>query len=156
MFKSCSNIVLMYYLKYIYFLYLSKQRTCTYKLNYKLFCRPWHLIKNPSEKIPPQAQFCLWTHRRAQPITPSSPTWWRPTTKCTAARAASWRVWQNWCSPALRCCWGPSVCHCWTDSSICSKCHRPTPSKYSRQPDANSEFLMFKLLCASTGVHHLL
>lgn len=73
--------------------------------------------------------------RRARPITPSSRTWWRRTTRCTAARAAWWRAWRSWCSPASRCCWGPSACRCWTASSSCSRCRRATPSECSPVAD---------------------
>lgn len=69
-------------------------------------------------------------NRHAQLTTPSSRTWWHLRIRCTAVRAAWWRAWPSWCSPASRCCWVPSACLCWTASSSSSKCRKPTPSKY--------------------------
>jgi len=92
----------------------------------------------------------LWLcflNRHAQLTTPSSRTWLRPTTRCIVVRAAWWRAWRSSCSPASRCCWGPSACPCWTASSNCSKCHRPTPSEYAVWTEANT-CILYVCVCS--------
>lgn len=71
---------------------------------------------------------------RVLPTTHSSRIWWPLRIKCTVVRAVWWRVSVNSCSPALKLCWDPSVCHCWTDSHNCWAAVKPAPGEEHLHP----------------------